>query len=99
MIHSTCDPADKLAILRQQDSFRDWQSLDDKRVCVLCEKQFSGHDVIVSADGSGYELRCPTGGCHSHVHQWIYPLNPLISDKTSADWWQALGNSKPTQVA
>ena len=93
MTDLNCEPREKLAILRQQDHFRHWQSLDDKRVCVVCDKTFAGHDVIISRESNGYQLRCPTHGCHSHLHQWVYRGNPLISDTAYADWWQALGSS------
>ncbi len=87
-----CDTPEKLALLRKEDHFRSWQSLDDKRVCVLCEETFAGQDVIVSRHGAGYELHCPTRGCPSRVHQWVYPGNPLSKEAANADWWQALAD-------
>lgn len=92
---------DKLAILQRHDHFRQWNSLDDTRVCVLCEQSFAGHEVLVSREADGYQLHCPTRGCHSRVHQWIYPGNLVLSDKADADWWSALGdpiNSKAQAV-
>jgi len=93
MIDLKREPADKLAILQRADHFRAWESLDDKRVCVLCDKTFTGHDVVISHDDRGDQLRCPTRECLSHVHQWVYPGNPLVSETAHADWWQALGNA------
>ena len=99
MTNLTPEPPNKLAILRQHDHFRDWQSLDDKRVCVSCDAEFTGHEVVICDGPEGYELRCPTQGCQSRVHQWVYPGNPLIDDNANADWWQALGEARKAQVA
>ena len=85
-------PADKLTILQANDHFRDWHTLDDERVCVLCNRKFTGHDVEVSNSSEEVQLRCPTPNCQSGVHQWLYPGNPLISKKSETDWWHALGS-------
>jgi hypothetical protein len=89
-------PADKLSILQANDHFRDWRTLDDQRVCVLCDRKFTGHDVQVSTAGDGIELHCPTVNCQSGVHQWVYPGNPLLSEQSEKDWWQALGSTDET---
>src|SRR5436190_12647057 len=83
-------PIDKLTLLQANDDFRSWTSLDDKRVCVLCDRTFSGHEVLVSLAGLNHQLRCPTRGCPSQIHQWVYAGNPLISEQAYADWWRAL---------
>jgi len=83
---------DRLSILRTEDQFRRWQSLDDERLCILCERKFNGRQVEVRRFGNGkYELHCPTEACHSGPHQWVYPGTPLISDIVDPDWWSALG--------
>jgi hypothetical protein len=84
---------DKLTILRREDHFRAWQSLDDMRECALCGKNFSGHEVVVLEKGDHYELQCPTLGCQSRVHEWVFTGNPSISEKAYPDWWKALGDS------
>ena len=68
---------------------RDWKSLDDQRVCILCAKKFNGHEVqITCSDNGKYELRCPTNDCNSGPHQWVYPGAPLIPDIVHpVDWW------------
>jgi len=38
--HVTLD--DRLSILRAGDHFRRWNSLDDQRVCSVCERKFKG---------------------------------------------------------
>ncbi len=87
---------DKLTVLRANDHFRDWHTLDDERVCALCDRKFTGHDVVVSNGSEEVQLRCPTPNCQSKVHQWLYPTNPLTSEKSEQDWWQALGSNDET---
>jgi len=89
------EPEDRLSILRTGDQFRTWKSLDDQRVCILCEKKFNGHGVEITRTGEGrYELHCPTEECNSGPHQWVYPGTPLISDIIEPDWWHAIGNDR-----
>jgi hypothetical protein len=83
---------ERLAILRATDHFRSWSSLDDQRVCVLCEKTFNGRQVGITRSRSRrYHLHCPTEGCTAGPNQWVYPGNPLISETAYRDWWRALG--------
>jgi len=82
---------DRLEVLQSLDHFRAWRywkSLDDQRVCILCEKKFNGHEVqITRSDNGKYELQCPTKDCNSGPHQWVYPDAPLIPDTTEPDCW------------
>ena len=82
---------DKLEILQSLDHFRTWRywkSLDDQRVCILCEKKFKGHEVqITRFDNGKDELQCPTKDCNSGPHQWVYPDARLIPDTTEPGWW------------
>jgi hypothetical protein len=83
---------DRLSILRSQDRFRRWNSLDDERLCILCERKFNGRQIEIRRFANGkHELRCPSEGCDSGPHQWVYPGTPLISDIVDPDWWSALG--------
>ncbi|MDQ6809573.1 MAG: hypothetical protein M3Z64_09160 [Verrucomicrobiota bacterium] len=67
-------PEDRLAVLRAADNEREWASLDDPRVCVRCERAITGRQIEISRDERGrYILRCPTDGCASTAHDWIYP--------------------------
>ena len=48
-------PEQRLDILRAADDDRTWHSLDDKRVCAVCDRIFSGRQVEIngiSADAS-----------------------------------------------
>jgi hypothetical protein len=89
------EPDDRLSILRAGDQFRIWKSLDDQRVCILCERKFNGHKVEIVRCGDGtYELHCPTEECNSGPHQWVYPGTPLISDIIEPNWWRAIGKNR-----
>jgi hypothetical protein len=84
-------PEDRLSILRAEDQFRRWNSLDDERFCILCERKFNGRQVEVRRFANDkHELHCPTEGCDSGPHQWVYPGTPLISHIVDPDWWSAL---------
>jgi hypothetical protein len=81
---------ERLSILRAEDQFRRWNSLDDERFCIVCEKKFNGRQIEIRRFASGrYELHCPTEGCNSGSHQWVYPGTPLVSDIVDPDWWRA----------
>jgi hypothetical protein len=81
---------DRLSVLRAEDRFRNWRSLDDERLCILCKRKFNGRQVEICRLGNGkYELRCPTEGCNSRPHLWIYATTPLVSHVIERDWWRA----------
>ena len=64
---------DKLVALQENDSYRKWYSLDDRRVCVLCEKLISGRMIDVWQDEIGtYLVHCPTPGCPGTPRDWFY---------------------------
>jgi hypothetical protein len=91
---------ERLLILREADQFRTWRSLDDKRVCILCDKKFSGRQVrITRGRGGRFHLHCPTDGCNAASSQWVYPGNPLVSETAYQDWQRALGNGETTSAA
>ena len=85
---------DRLDILRVHDHFHEWRSLDDERVCVVCNRAFNGHEVQIVMIGNDYKLHCPTAACESGVHQWVYPGNQFLSDTAYAEWWRALGSTE-----
>ncbi len=79
---------ERLSILRAEDQFRRWNSLDDERFCIVCEKRFNGRQIEIRCFTNGkHELHCPTEACHSGPHQWVYPDAPLIPDTTEPDCW------------
>jgi hypothetical protein len=86
---------DRLSALRAEDHFKIWKSLEDQRVCILCEKKFNGHKVEIMRCGDGrYELHCPTKECNSAPHQWVYPGSLFISDIIEPDWWRAIDKER-----
>lgn len=69
-------PEEKLALLQTADPRRKWHSLDDQRVCVLCDRTITGRQIEVIRDSSGaYSFRCPTEGCASLPSDWFYHGN------------------------
>ncbi|MEO8440529.1 MAG: hypothetical protein ABI540_09955 [Spartobacteria bacterium] len=64
-------PEQRLTILRATDRERRWPSLDDKRACVVCERIFNGHEVVISGKAPSYSLGCPTPGCPSTFSHWF----------------------------
>ena len=67
---------ERLKILRAGDKLRTWSSLDDERLCVLCERRLSGRQIKISRDQRGrYLLKCPTSGCDSFAAHWFYVGN------------------------
>jgi len=89
-----------LLILRAGDQSRHWTSLDDKRVCVLCDKKFTGRQVGITRSRSGQvRLHCPSDGCNAGPNQWVYPGNPLVSETAYQDWQRAFIESEPSAAA
>ena len=88
IVHLKLD--DRLSVLRAEDRFRKWTSLDDERRCVTCKRKFNGRQVEIRRSSSGkYELRCPTEGCDSRPHLWISSATPLVTHVIKSDWWHA----------
>jgi hypothetical protein len=64
---------EKLAVLQASDGYRKWYSLDDRRVCILCEKLINGRMIDIWQDHDGtYMLHCPTTGCSGTPRDWFY---------------------------
>src|SRR5436190_5982135 len=86
--HVTLD--DRLSILRAGDRFRNWNSLDDQRVCSVCERKFKGRQIEIRRFSSDrYTLHCPTLGCPSGPNQWVYPRRAPVSGMARRIWWGA----------
>ncbi len=70
---------ERFLLLRRIDARRRWKSLDDERVCLLCERKFAGRHVEFSRNRSGeVELRCPTDGCNGTPQEWVYVDDPRL---------------------
>lgn len=84
---------DRLSILRQGDRLRNWDSLDDRRVCVLCGRKFKGRQVdIRRLPGGKFKLCCPTLGCTSAPQQWGYPASRVGCDSVQTAWPRRVQN-------
>jgi hypothetical protein len=66
------DSQDRLDILRQVDNHRRWYSLDDKRVCAVCDKIISGRQIEIRGGPEEYTLHCPTPDCPSNFSHWFF---------------------------
>jgi hypothetical protein len=90
---------DRLSILREGDRLRKWNSLDDQRVCRVCDRKFKGRQVeIRRSSGGRYKMYCPTLGCPSQPNQWFYPQAPVGSEIAEADYWRTAKQSAHRQV-
>jgi hypothetical protein len=84
-MNSHLSPEEKLAILQAADLRRKWHSLDDQRVCVLCDRAITGRQIEIIRDSAGgYSLRCPTPGCQSVPSDWFYHGSAVSSGQKSA---------------
>jgi hypothetical protein len=64
-----------LDLLQRIDRFRVWNSLDDRRRCLVCDRVFTGHEVVLVGGDGKAPLRacCPTPGCSSIPMDWAKP--------------------------
>jgi hypothetical protein len=68
------DLAERLILLRELDSFRKWESLDDRRFCRCCHRFISGRQIeVIATPGEPMRLGCPTTDCSSTIRDWVYP--------------------------
>jgi hypothetical protein len=75
-------PEEKLSILQAADLRRKWHSLDDQRVCVLCDRTITGRQIEVRRDPGGtFSVHCPTHGCSSVPSDWFYQGNACSTAK------------------
>jgi hypothetical protein len=85
-VHKHINSEDRLMILQSADAERKWTSLDDQRLCVICQRVVRGRQIDITRDQRGrYTLRCPTDGCTSTAHDWIYPRRLHSSDRHGLD--------------
>jgi len=62
---------ERLKILQTADNHRRWYSLDDKRLCAVCERIISGHEIEIRGGPEHYTLHCPTQDCPSNFSHWF----------------------------
>ena len=72
-MHKPLTPEQRLEVLRNLDSERKWSSLDDRRLCLVCDRIITGRHIAIRRDQHGQDvLRCPTKGCPAFVSHWLY---------------------------
>jgi len=79
---SPLSDAQKLAVLRTLDQFREWHSLDEKRYCLVCGKIITGRQIQVTGDTPGdgpQRLNCPTERCNSIPMDWALPTDEILA--------------------
>lgn len=72
---------EKLHILRRLDQFRQWQSLEEKRYCLVCGEIITGRQIHVIRDTHGKQIKriaCPTIGCDSIPMEWVQPTEDVL---------------------
>jgi hypothetical protein len=75
--------ADKLRVLRRLDKYRQWQSLDEKRYCLVCGHVITGHTILVigGTRGNGpLRIICPSSSCHSIPMDWVLPPEDVLQN-------------------
>lgn len=83
---------DKLEVLRRLDQFRKWNSLEEKRYCLVCASIITGHDiqVIGGTRGAGpLRMICPSNDCYSIPMDWVRPTDEVLVN-------MALAQAKPS---
>ncbi|MEP6686023.1 MAG: hypothetical protein ABJB22_04530 [Verrucomicrobiota bacterium] len=73
---------EKLAVLRRLDQFRKWESLDDQRYCLSCQRLITGQQIEVTGEtrGSGpLQLHCPSEDCPSIPMDWVLPTAEVLA--------------------
>ena len=72
MMETHFPPEERLDILKAADSQRKWYSLDDERVCAICNRVFTGRQIDIQRNHQGhYFLSCPTPGCRANINHWF----------------------------
>ena len=74
--------AEKLNVLRRLDQFRQWQSLDDKRYCLVCGKIITGQQIQVAGGTRGngaVRPSCPSERCNSIPLDWVLPTDEILA--------------------
>ncbi len=93
---------DRLSVLQEADTHRKWYSLDDRRVCVLCDRVITGRMIDIWQDKEGsYRLHCPTPGCPATPRDWFYHgpvrsrLGRVTASRTSLPALSELAQNEP----
>jgi hypothetical protein len=73
---------EKLEVLRLLDQFRQWDSLEEKRYCLVCGTLISGRQIQIGGGTRGngpLRLSCPTERCNSIPMDWVLPTDEILA--------------------
>jgi hypothetical protein len=82
LAHLELADLDKLDTLRRLDQFREWQSLDERRYCLVCGNLINGWEIQVianSSDTRSLQVVCPTEHCPSIPMDWVIPTEEILA--------------------
>ena len=72
---------EKLDVLRRLDHFRQWDSLDQKRYCLVCGEMITGREIQVIESRAGQtplRVVCPTKHCDAMPLEWVLPTEDVL---------------------
>ena len=90
---------DKLEVLRRLDQFRKWNSLEEKRYCLVCGTIITGRDIrVIGGTHRMAPLRviCPSDGCHSIPMDWVRPTEEVLANMSVLQSKPSNEGSEPT---
>jgi hypothetical protein len=76
----------RLRLLRQHDRTRTWNSVREKRICMLCGCEFEGVQIRLSVRAGKPVFGCPEPGCRGSLPHFAACGNPLLDDEAWSDW-------------
>jgi len=78
---TTLSDEEKLDVLRRLDQFRQWQSLDQKRYCLVCGEMITGREIQMIEGACGetpLRVVCPTKHCNAMPVEWVPPTEEVL---------------------
>ena len=89
---------EKLDLLQQLDRFRVWNSLNEKRYCLVCGEIVTGREIQVVRDTFGNALLCivcPTAHCDARPVEWVRPTEEALIAMVEGERHRNLGKKPP----
>lgn len=85
----------KLHLLREHDTERTWETLDDQRVCLLCGSEFTGAQIRIRVERARAKFECPDAACRGGLAHFVYAGNPLLSEASWSDYMRVKSTAQP----
>jgi hypothetical protein len=89
---------EKLDFLQRLDRFRVWDSLDEKRYCLICGKIITGRQIKVIGGTRGHgplRIVCPTAYCGATPVEWVRRTEEVLIAMVEDDRRRNLWNKAP----